>query len=363
MSAPSLAECGFFGPGTTVSEAELRATLSSLAIAERENWFDSAGHAIDEQADTQFGHLVRYWLASKSGILPTTLTFIQARAIAPSFAWGPLLSAGASNAEIAAARGALLVGAPDVGSPLDLTTLVQDALRGAYESGQGNPDFPWSSVFVVSCVRGAAIELGLEAISGGSHVGRDELLLATEGHRFYVQEAYKRRFGPGLKDGTYQASCPAHASCPEHASCPDERPVQVGDIIVQDRTKNIDGVANVDNFCDIRDEAFLDPNPLHGDIVVEVDSSSATAIGGNLQSGIDSAMPSVFAVRRRRFPLNSDGTLAVAGEKLFTQEDDAGNLPWFPADDPSTEVNSKSTGRIFALLSPVERCVPPPGVV
>ncbi|MGH2616600.1 MAG: hypothetical protein ACRDJC_15280, partial [Thermomicrobiales bacterium] len=254
---------------------------------------------------------------------------------------------------------ALLRGAPDVGSPSNLHAIVDEALREAHQSGQGNEDFPWSAVFVVFCVRVAAIELGLERVSGGAHVGRDELLKATVGHRFYVQEAYNQRFGSAPKDGTYQAFCPAPASCPAHASCPDERSVQVGDIIVQDRTLPLGGISLVDDFCDIPDDEFLGPNPLHGDIVVEVASAWVEAIGGNLQSGIDSSTPQVFAVRRRRFPLNPDGALAVARETLFTQEDDAGNLPALPADDPAPGVQSKSTGRIFALLSPVEHCETP----
>jgi hypothetical protein len=349
--------CGFIGPSATVSESELREAVRLAAKAERELWFDADG-AIDETVDKQFGHLLRYWLASKAEILPSILTHAQTKAIDPSIDYGSLLNEIVSDADVNSVLTFLLDGAPGVGSPPDplLRTVVEDALREANRSGQGDENFPWSGVFVVSCIRGTAIKLGLETISGGAHVGRDVLLLATEGHRFYVQESYKRRFGSSPRDGTYHPFCPAHAICEAHASCPEERPLQVGDIIVQDRTQTVADIANVDDFCDIPTNDFLDENPLHGDIVVEVTSSDIETIGGNLKSGIDSSTPLVFSVRRRRYPLNPDGTLVVAQRKLFTQEDDTGNLPLFPLDDTTSSVNSKSTGRIFAVLSPVEHC-------
>ncbi|MGH2618642.1 MAG: hypothetical protein ACRDJC_25720, partial [Thermomicrobiales bacterium] len=99
MSAPTQQQCGF-GPSATVSEADLREHVRLVATFERGNWFDRNG-AINETVDSQFGHLVRYWLASKADILPTTLTFAQARAIGPFVSYGSLLnSATVSNSQV-----------------------------------------------------------------------------------------------------------------------------------------------------------------------------------------------------------------------------------------------------------------------
>jgi hypothetical protein len=71
------------------------------------------------------------------------------------------------------------------------------------------------------------------------------------------------------------------------------------------------------------------------------------------------------SARRRRFPLNPDGTLVVDVAQNFIQQDDLGAFPALPAAPaPGTGPNNldgPSTRRIFALLSPVEECSVIPG--
>ena len=176
-------------------------------------------------------------------------------------------------------------------------------------------------------------------MSSGTHVGRDGLLRAHEGHRIFVEEAYHRRLTAGKqRDGTY------------HAFPPIERSVQVGDIIALDRQANsIDSVEDFDDIPGIT----VRGRQMHSDIVVDVDpaTNSLVAIGGNLGG----------SVRRRRYPLNADGTLVVAREQLFTQEADDGALANVPVVNGDPGLNINSTGRIFALLSPVEVCAAVPG--
>ena len=105
---------------------------------------------------------------------------------------------------------------------------------------------------------------------------------------------------------------------------------------------------------------------LHADIVVEVTSSYAETIGGNLGhsdpvAGNPCKMSKgdePFAVRRRRYRLNDDGDgkLFVSKEKIFVQEDDGGNISsaW-PLDcTDSTGLHDASMGRVFTILRPVE---------
>jgi hypothetical protein len=108
-----------------------------------------------------------------------------------------------------ASKNRFTAGAPNPGSPPNLNALVDQALRRARFSTF--PDavassFAWSAVFICACVRRMAIQLGIEDEVSGNHVGRDELLLAADGHAAYVVEAYRRRFGPNQKDGTYTPS-------------------------------------------------------------------------------------------------------------------------------------------------------------
>ena len=352
-SAPFQQTCGFFGPDTTVSEAALREAVRRAAKVERARWF-AAGRVVGMEDPQQFRHLVRYWLGRMSDIPPSTLPFVQAKAFDFTMNYGHLLDPLASDADVetwvALARDAHLAGAPGGGHPVDLPALVAAALRGAHWSITGAA--PWSAVFVVACVRGAAIALGLERDRDGRHLGHDALLVPHEGHRVYVRAAHEHRLGPEPRDGTY------------HAFRPAERPVQVGDIVVVDRNIPETGALTDVVAFDAIPTAFLDAYPLHGDIVVAVTPSYVEAIGGNLcyreSIGGDpcALAPDVAtcSVRRRRFPLNADGTLVVAGEHLFVQEDDFGALPALPLRCPAAGLHARSTGRVFALLSPIASC-------
>jgi hypothetical protein len=350
MSAPTITECGFFGLSTPASEADLREAVRHAATTERDNWF-KAGSVVSELEDSQFGHLVRYWLARMADIPAATLTSAQAKAIDGSIDYSKLFKATVSDTDIAAIRGALLAGATVDGSPANLNDLVDVALRWSRLTRLGEAQ--WSAVFIVSCIRDAAIALGLEGVCSSLHVGRDALLLAFEGHRFYVREAHQRQFGLDPREGTY------------HAFRPDAHPVQVGDIIVVDTQIPEGGdVAHVVTFDGI--PTVLDPAEykLHGDIVVAVTSSYAETIGGNLcyreplggnLCDLD-AWEQPCSVRKRRFPVHGDGKLVVDREQMFVQEDNSGGLLEPPVVCSADGLHARSTGRIFTLLSPVEAC-------
>lgn len=344
LQQPLQQVCGFFGPNNVViNEVDLREEIRISTEIERRNWQDPAGNILGEDEDSQFGLLVAYWLSRFGGIRPTTLPALQANTISATINYGQLLNAGASNATVAAeaarVTGDLLVGVPDAGTPANLSALIEDALRNARISRADDPSRAfWSAVFVSSCIRGTAIRLGLEDMSGNTHVGRDELFRATRRHADYVLEAHRRRFGPNRTNGTY------------HAFRIDERTPQVGDVIVQDRQAN--NLANVVNFDSIP-ATLAGGRALHGDIVVEADEGDdfVVAVGGNVGD----------SVRRRRYPLDADRQLVAERVQLYTQEDDSGNLPALPETNASLGLHSRSTGRIFALLSPVEACAVVPG--
>jgi hypothetical protein len=287
---------------------------------------------------------VTYWLAKESRILPSTLPVVQARAAAQSPAtFGRLLGATPTTGELAsaaaAARHALLTGVPDVDAPSDLAALVERSLRSARQSRiDAEDDGPWSAVFVVSCVRGVGIKLGLEGLTNGQHIGRETLLANTDEHREYTLAAYRARFGPNRHHGAF------------HAFRVYEREPQVGDIIVQDRRAGIkpDEVVAFDEIP----ERFITSFPTHGDIVVEVqiDQRYVVTIGGNVGD----------SVRRRRYPLDSNGRLIVSRTELYTQEDNSGSLPSLPVVDRGSALHGRSTRRIFAVLSPIPKCAAAP---
>ena len=339
FTEPIQTVCGFFGPDNVVlTEQNLRDGVRDVALQERQAWFDAAGNARSETELGQFGQLVFYNLGRESAILPTTLTAAQAVAISGGVNYNVLWNAASTNAQVntavSQARTALLTGAPNPGNPPNLNTLVDQALRNARSSRLDS--FAWSSVFVCTCVRRMAIQLGIEGEVQGTHVGRDELLLAHEAHRVYVVEAFSRRFGPNQKDGTY------------HAFRIDERAPQVGDIIVQDRqANNIAGVVTFDQIPTV----LPNGRNMHGDIVVEVNATDVVTVGGNLSGG----------VRRRRFPLDANGRLVMAREQLFTQEAADGSLAAVPVVNNAAGLNLQSTGRLVALLSLVQVCAAVPG--
>jgi subtilisin family serine protease len=220
-------------------------------------------------------------------------------------------------------------------APNNLDVPIQNALEFAYQSRADSR--AWSAVFVVSCVRAAAIGLKLEAIdSSGAHGGRDGLLKASPRHADYVVEA--REHKRNRVGGTY------------HAFKPTERAVQVGDIICTDRRSFIGTAVRLE----VLPSRFL----LHGDIVTFVKTENgkqvyAETIGGNVR----------HTVRRRRYPLDEQGKLIVSPTVLYETEDDQGV---FQSVAPLTQAPSMlkphSTSRIIALLSLVEECNTPSGV-
>ena len=337
---PLIKEGGFFSPNNViVTEQDLRNAIGTGAQTERDNWLDMTGNLLMEDEDSQFGLLVKYWLASKSRIRPTTLTAAQTKAVSPDTSYGKLLKKDATDAEISAeaatVRATLLTGAPDTVSPVDLRTLVEQSLISSRFSRFDDENRGrWSAAFVVAVVRNAAIQLGLEVMSGSTHIGRDGLLVGTSAHRVYVREAYNRRFGTNRRSGTY------------HAFRPEERIPQIGDIIIQDRVQ-ANSTNNVLEFDDIPTTLNSAYN-LHGDIVVEVPDGAdyIIATGGNVGD----------STRRRRYPLDAYRHLVVDRTQLYTQESDSGNLPDLPDTDNSPGLHARSTGRIFALLSLMQQC-------
>ena len=341
---PLKEHCGFFGPNNVlISEDSLREAIRVSTTNERLKWFDATGNVLKENQPSQFGLLVNYWLSRFSTIRPTTLQSLQAKAIDPVINYGQLLNANATDAQVAAeaarVRADLLVDAPDAGSPSNLNNLIEQSLISARFSHFDDPTRgPWSAVFVTYNVRNAAIQSSLEALTGNTHVGQNILLKGSSLHSDYVLEAYRRRFGPDGRNGTY------------HAFRISERTPQVGDIIVQDRRAG--SINDVVDYNDIP-RALAGGLSLHGDIVVEVpdDVDYVVAIGGNLGN----------SVKRRRFPLDANRYLVVERVQLYTQEDNNGNLPTLPDTNTSPGLHTRSTGRIFTLLSPVKMCAVIPG--
>jgi Uncharacterized protein conserved in bacteria len=294
--------------------------------------------------DAQFGNLVIYWLCKTSDIPPTTLTALQTNALDPHINYDKLLKNSASaatvNSEAQRVRADLLVGVPGAAMS-GLDQLVETALKDAHEAKKDAK--AWSAVFVVSEIRQAAINLGLEGEDGTVHYGKESLLKATDGHRFYVIEAFNRA-QKGTR-GTY------------HAFAPNKRAVQVGDIIIQDRQAK--KPENVWLFKDI--PGLAGGREMHGDIVIEVNDDNVITMGGNVH----------HSVRKRRYPIDADGKLIVKLEQYFVQEDDNGGLDPIPALKTAADAKAQmahtpdstdlSTIRIFAILSLVPECIVVPG--
>jgi phage replication-related protein YjqB (UPF0714/DUF867 family) len=336
---PLINEGGFSGPNnSTVAEQDLRNAIVAGALAERQSWTNGTGGLLQEDDDSQFGFLVKYWLASKRLVRPTTLVVMQAKAINPVTAYGDLLDPNATDQDVTdeaeEVSAELIAGAPDSSSPANLCAFVADCLISSrYSRFDDDNKGRWSAAFILSVVRTAAISLGLETMIGNLHSGRDGFLIGTSAHRVYLLEAYDRRFGVNRMVGTYQAFRL------------NERMPQVGDIIIQDRPAN--DLTEVLDFDEIPTTQGLGYN-LHGDLIVEVpdDADYVITIGGNVGDG----------VRRRRYPLDSNRHLVVEKTQLFTQESSTGVLPALPDIDSSEKLHARSTGRIFALLSLVRQC-------
>ena len=349
-SIPHQVSCGFdaVGQNVLVSETDLRDVISTNALADKTNWVDGAGNLIFESASPRsgFGFLLRYWLSRQVEIPPATLIALMAAAIDPSVTatfWNllnPYLTDPEQiRDEAASVRETLMASVQDPGLA-NLDDLIDNALLKARESHLNLNETRWSAVYVVSIIRGAAIQLQLEAMSGNSHEGKDKLLLAHPAHRKYVHEAYLRRFNSNPTNGTYQAF-----EIQEHSP-------QKGDIIIQDReAEDIDEVVR---FAKIRDVLDSFRN-LHGDIVIEDNtdkcySDFVITLGGNLGVGCQGS------VRRRRYPLDANRRLIVDRRRLYSNELNNGTLPGLPALSNSAGLPSSSTGRIFALLRPVVEC-------
>ena len=206
------------------------------------------------------------------------------------------------------------------GNPKKIDTIVGEGLQAAHNS-RGDTE-AWSSAFIGATIRAAAINLQLEVMSGGKHEGKNGILVASRRHSDYIAAALKG------KAGTYQAFKPR-----DHA-------IQKGDIIVTDRGDFITRPATLS-------VAGVAGQLLHGDIVCGVGSVGGTpfaeTIGGNVR----------HTVRRRRYPLDADGKLLVSPERLYVTEENNGQFPAFSTVAPTTMLHVASTGRIFALLSPV----------
>jgi hypothetical protein len=213
----------------------------------------------------------------------------------------------------------------------NIDMLVEEALQLAHQS-RADID-PWSAVFVVSCVRAAAIGLKLETMdSSGAHMGVNGLLNASQRHAEYIVEARKNKHkGVG---GRY------------HAFEPTDRSVQVGDIICTDRRSFIGTVVRLEDLP----PKFL----VHSDIVtfVKIEKGKpvyAETVGGNVG----------HTVRRRLYPLNDLGQLIVSTTVLVPKEKDDGTFEvLMPLAQIPSMLPSNSTARIFALLSLVEECRP-----
>jgi hypothetical protein len=235
-------------------------------------------------------------------------------------------------------RRQLLLSAPGASAPGNLATLVEQALMHAHPSHSDialNGITAWSAVFVVSCIRKAGINCGLEAVVGGAHQGTNGLLLASFRHSTYVIEAHRRT---GLRDGTY------------HAFNPRGRRVEKGDIIVQDR--HAGSYTQVQSFNGIPN---MGQRKLHCDIVTSVAGGVAETIGGNLGPDFSGS------VRSRRYPLDANGELIVDRTRLYWGESDNGTFPVEPGPVPaSAQLPQTSTFRVFALLSPVPQCLTAP---
>ena len=219
--------CGFFGPNDVRrTDQEIRNAVVARANAEWTAWHTAAGVPRAESDAGMFGRLVGYSLAADRDVAPDHLTALQAAAVG-TINYAPLLSAtgGAVAAQVTTFRARLITaaGVPDTAA---LRSSVATALTSARQANKDSGPFSsWSAVFVVACVRGAAIALGLEAIipPGRVLIGQDELLKATIRHSEYTTEARRRRAArTPRRRGTY------------HAFTPAERQPQLGDIIVQD---------------------------------------------------------------------------------------------------------------------------------
>jgi hypothetical protein len=356
--------CGFTDiSGRVRSEDDVRAAIVRMATDEQGMfWFaGTPGALLKEDDDSQFEHLVRYWLEVHGTIgLPNAGAIALAlgdASLTPAAKFLRLLNGVGEpqaniDADVQTVATALLAGVPDAGNPADLQDLLVTALRQARRSRLGdapaNPEpRPWSACFINTTIREAERNLDLEGDAGATEA---LLALSVNGrHWEYVKQAHVRRFGCRQADGTFDTSCQQDGTF--HAFEPRDRAVKLGDIIVQDRRNN----RTPANVWQVRDSQ-TNQGDMHGDIVVDINRTAtppfAEVIGGNVGD----------SVRRRRFPLDADGKLVVDRAQNFVPQADNGTFPNLPvAGSAAGNLQSASTRRIFALLSLQELCqVPPP---
>jgi len=324
----------------------LRETIGFNTNDEEAKWLNADNSHRTEGDDSQFGLLVGYWLSSYHKIRPSTLEALIRKAADTNIDYDALLNSTASDSDVSAAafrvRAELLVGVPDKESPDDLIDLIEEALHKARSSHLDDPRNPkrWSAAFIVSVIRRCATELGLEGMNGEVPFGSNKLLKPSEigAHRYYVLEAY-HRMRNGIT-GTY------------HAFNAIERVPQVGDIIIQDRRHDIrmDDVITFDNIPFILATTIN----LHADIIVENSDSSnyVVTIGGNLGPNGGAR----GSVRRRHYPLDTNRHLIVNPDEQYVNVDDIDTLSSIKTLSTDSILAEHSTGRIFALLSPVQEC-------
>lgn len=327
---PPKVTTGWQTANRVVRLAEVQQAIVDTALDEVANWRNGAT-VLTEREPAQFGHLVRYWLGGiNSAIRTNALGQLTAAAIDPATNYAGLLTPAAPTlkpagdiATEAAAIATTLVGNVTPPTQGDLEARVQTSLgfaRNSFEDHRRRG--PWSAVWVSNVVRQAAIALGIEVEANGSHSGADELLLAGQGHRVYVMEAY-RRAELGL--GGY------------HTFPIGRRRVQLGDIIVQDR-RNVTP-ENVTQYDEI---PTMPRRELHGDIVVDVQADHCVAIGGNLSN----------SVMFRFYPIRN-GLLTIDWTEDYAQQASDASAPNFPINNGrayADPLSIFSTWRIFAIL-------------
>lgn len=342
---PLVEVCGFFGPNNVRrTEAQIREAVVRAATGEWTAWHNGAAPRFESDR-TMFGRLVGYYLAAVATLKPDALTAIQTTARG-AVTYDPLLDAAttaAAGPAAAALATTLIAGAP--AAPADgLAGVTRTALLRAREAFLDAGAFrAWSAVFVVACVRGAGISLGLEAViaPGRRHVDPDVLLQAAVSHADYTMAARARTAArTPRRRGTY------------HAFAAADRAPRIGDIIVLDR-----GARSV---AAIQTLAGLSAGITHGDIVVERQPTCVITIGGNLGDGSAAPTARQESARKRRYPIDDRGVLVRARDQLFTQEDNTGALPILPSTSTDA-LHVRSTARIFAILGPVEECAAVPG--
>jgi hypothetical protein len=359
-ATPAAQQCGFTDlTGRLRTEGEVRAAVVSIATSEQEFFWltPGTGALIKETDDSQFEHLVRYWLLENGPVSTAQLDPISLvlgdQSVTPAAKFlrllGPATEPAANiAADVPTVAAALLANVPSP-SPT-LQALVRRVLTQARDSRLENGTWPnWSAAFVNACVREAERNLDLEGPFGSRQI---LLALSPNGrHWEYVREAHRRRFGCRQADGTFDASCKRDGTY--HAFEPRERPIEPGDIVVVDRRANrTDSPSNTWRF----EDSQTNQGDMHGDIVVEVDRSAtppfAETVGGNVDD----------TAKRARIPLDGDGKLIVDRSQNLVVQNDDGTFPALPAAGSAAgNLDPRSTRRIFAVLSLVEECtVPPP---